>query len=242
MDRTSAGWTTDAQADSGEAPAVVAVCGLAFEAALVAGPQVAVLCAPGALCLGGRLQDLLRAQARPWRGVISFGCAAGLDPALAPGTCVLAETIVTAAGAIPVDAAWLRELSACLPAAVRGTLAGVDLPLCDPAAKAALRAASGACAADMESHVVAALAQQHGLRFAACRVVLDPAWRSVPSCALAGMCADGTNALGPLLGALGARPSQLPALAALAVDACVARRTLRTVRKRLSGALAVPVA
>jgi hopanoid-associated phosphorylase len=234
------GWAPRAHADCEEPSAVVAVCGLAFEAALAAGPGVAVLCAPGARNLAGQLQVLLSARAGACRGIISFGCAAGLDPALAPGACVLADAVATPTEIIPTDAPWLRALSACLPAAARGTLAGIDTPLCDAGDKAALRQASGACAADMESHVAAALARHYGLPFAACRVVLDPAWRSVPSCALAGLRGDGTSAIAPLLRALAAQPSQVPALAALAADARLARRTLLTARARLGATLGVP--
>jgi hopanoid-associated phosphorylase len=219
---------------------VVAVCGLAFEAAVARGPEVTVLCAPGARDLDSQLQALLSSGPPACRGIISFGCAVGLDPALAPGACVLAEAVVTAAGIIPADPAWLAALSARLPGAVHGTLAGIDRPLCDAGAKAVLRHTTGACAADMESHVAASLARQHGLPFAACRVVLDPAWRAVPSCALAGLRADGTNAIGPLLGALAAQPSQLPALAALAADARLAKRSLGAARVRLGVALAAP--
>jgi hopanoid-associated phosphorylase len=234
------GWAPRAHAESEEPSAIVAVCGLAFEAAIVASPQVAVLCAPGARSLAGRLQELLGKQAGRCRGIISFGCAAGLDPVLTPGACVLAEAITTPSGIIAADAAWLEALSACLPHAVHGTLAGIDMPLCDAGDKAAVRQASGACAADMESHVAASLARHYGLSFAACRVVLDPAWRGVPSCALAGLRADGTSAIGPLLRMLAAQPSQLPALAALAADARIARRSLRSARARLGAMLAVP--
>jgi hopanoid-associated phosphorylase len=235
------GWAPRAHADCEEPSAVVAVCGLAFEAAIVASPQVAVLCAPGARGLAGKLQELLGTQAGRCRGIISFGCAAGLDPALTPGACVLAEAVTTPTEIIQTDAAWLRALSACLPGAVHGTLAGIDMPLCDAGDKAALRQASGACAADMESHVAAALARHYGLPFAACRVVLDPAWHGVPSCALAGLREDGTNAAGPLLRALAERPWQAPALATLAVDAYRARRGLHAARSRLGAALAAPV-
>jgi hypothetical protein len=153
---------------------------------------------------------------------------------------VLAKAVTTPSGIIAADAAWLEALSACLPHAVHGTLAGIDMPLCDAGDKAALRQASGACAADMESHVAASLARHYGLSFAACRVVLDPAWRGVPSCALAGTRADGTSAIGPLLRALAAQPSQLPALAALAADARIARRSLRSARALLGATLGVP--
>ncbi|MFL6674015.1 MAG: phosphorylase [Massilia sp.] len=220
--------------DSGQA--VIAVCGMAFEAAIAAGPRVVVLCGPGA----ARLEQLLGQEAGRCRGIISFGTAGGLDPALAPGACVIADAVATPAARYPVDALWLAALRACLPHAVCGTIAGVDDPVCDAAAKAILWQGSGACAVDMESHRAALAAQQLGVPFAACRVVLDPAHRGLPSGASAGLRGDGTVALLPVARALAADPWQLPALIQLALDARVAGRALRMARARMGTALALP--
>jgi hypothetical protein len=138
---------------------------------------------------------------------------------------------------IPADAAWVRTLLGCLPGAWPGKLAGLDGPLASSADKLALWRDSGACAVDMESHAAALFARRHGLPFAACRVVLDPAWRDLPSCALAGMREDGTAAPWPLLRALGTAPGELGPLLALALDAWRARRVLRQVRGRLGARL-----
>ena len=279
---------------------VLAACGLAFEAALAAGPGVVAVCGPGPARLGEWLEALLderrgerlaprcdpwrdvpldpwrdgrhdaqldeRADARAgarhaaeptgpvvagtedpppradpaWAGIISFGCAGALDPDLAPGTCVLATGVQTADGFLSADAAWLCNLARRLPDAVHGELAGLDAPLMTVGGKAALWRSSGACAVDMESHAAARFAQRHGLPFAACRVVLDPAWRGVPPCALAGMRPDGGSAPWPLLRALSAAPDQLGLLGMLACDAWRARRALGRVRARLGARLAAP--
>jgi hypothetical protein len=59
-------------------------------------------------------------------------------------------------------------------------------------------------AADMESHLVARLADSHGLSFAAVRVVIDPADRAVPPAALLAMAPDGgTNMSSKIWGILG---------------------------------------
>lgn len=225
-------------------PPVLAACGLAFEAALAAGPGVAVVCGPGPERLSARLDACLAmppgSAAQSWSGILSFGCAGALDPGLAPGTCVLATGVQTGEGFLCADPDWLRGLARCLPGAVAGELAGLDAPLLDAADKARLWRDSGACAVDMESHAAARVARRHGLPFAACRVVLDPAWRSVPPCALAGMDADGGNALLPLLRALAAAPRQLGPLCVLAGDAWRARRALGRVRARLGARLALP--
>jgi hopanoid-associated phosphorylase len=214
---------------------VLVVCGMAFEAAIAAGPGVVTLCGPGAAGL-----ERLRARGAPaWRGIISFGTAGGLDPALRPGACVLADAIVTPAGRYPVDAHWLSALRACLPQARQGTLAGVERPLCDAAARASMWRGSGACAVDMESHRAALFARQLGLPFAACRVVADPAHRSLPPGAIAAMREDGTTALMPVLRALALEPGQLAAMMRVAADAYAARRSLRAARAMVGGGFAM---
>jgi len=223
----------------GPAP-VLAACGLAFEAALAAGPGVTAVCGPGSVRLGQTLAERLRETGTEWAGILSFGCAGGLDPSLAPGTCVLATGVQTADGFLCADAAWLRGLARRLPGAVAGELAGIDAPLLSPADKAELWRASGACAVDMESHAAARIASRHGLPFAACRVVLDPAWRSVPPCALAGLGSDGRQAFYPLLRALARRPRELGPLCVLACDAWRARRELGRVCTSLGERLALP--
>lgn len=223
------------------ATSVVAVCGLAFEAAIAAGPDVVTLCGPGSGSLATRLEALLAQHGHACRGIISFGTAGGLDPALQPGACVLAERVVTPDKDFPVDRGWLDALRACLPEARTGTLAGVDHPVADIAAKARLWRSSGACAVDMESHRAALLAQRHGLPFVACRVIVDHADRQVPSAALAGMNADGTVALSRLLGELALHPGQLAGCIRLAFDAAAARRQLRAVRLATGAAFALPV-
>lgn len=239
--------------DAAPGPRVVAVCGFPFEAAIADGPGVVTVRGPGPWRVAHRLHALLAMPPLPnaqdaqdaqdvprWTGIISFGCAGGLDPDLACGTCVVATGVLTPDGTIAADADWARALLACLPGARSALLAGVDAPLATSAAKVRLWRDGGAVAADMESHAAALAARRHGIPFAACRVVLDPAGRSLPPCALAAM--DGTGALWPVLRGLAAAPAQLGAVCALAGDAWVARRALRRVRARLGAALGMPAA
>jgi hypothetical protein len=92
----------------------------------------------------------------------------------------------------------------------------------------------------MESHLAASAARRHGLPFAALRIVADPAHRSVPACAIAGLGADGRTALAPLLRALAANPAELPMLAMLAADAFTARRHLRAARASAGESFGAP--
>jgi hypothetical protein len=153
---------------------------------------------------------------------------------------VVATGVLAGDEIIAADAAWVRLLLACLPGAWPGKLAGLDLPLLTSVDKLALWRKTGACAVDMESHAAALAARRHRLPFAACRVVLDPAWRDLPSCALAGMREDGSSAPWPMLRALAGAPGELGPLCALALDAWRARRALRQVRARLGARLAAP--
>jgi hopanoid-associated phosphorylase len=220
---------------------VLVISGLAFEAAIAAGPDVVTLCGLGAGLQATGLEAWLAQPVHAWRGILSFGTAGGLDPALRPGACVLAESVVTPEGHFFADADWLNALRACLPQAMQGTLAGVDHPVPDAMAKARLWRSSGACAVDMESHRAALLAQRYDLPFAACRVIVDHAHRHVPTAALVGVHADGTMALSRLLRELARHPAQLPGCVRLAFDAAAARRTLRMVRALTGAAFALPM-
>jgi hopanoid-associated phosphorylase len=235
--------------DAAPGPRVLAVCGMPFEAAIAQGPRVVTVCGPGPWRVAHRLHALLAMPTWPhaddgprWAGIISFGCAGGLDPGLAGGSCVVATGVLAPDGIIAADPDWTRALLASLPGARSALLAGVDAPLTSAGAKARLWRDGGAAAADMESHAAALAARRHGIPFAACRVVLDPAWRGVPACALAAMDVAGAGAPWLALRGLAAAPTQLGAMCALARDAWVARRALRRARARLGAALGMPAA
>lgn len=211
---------------------VIAVCGLHFEAAIARGPGVQTFCATGSAV--ALLPELARAAAGG-AGIISFGCAAGLDPALAPGDCLLADQVLWPGGSLVPDKRWLRALRERLPAAHGGVLACVDDPVTSREDKSRLWSTSGARAADMESHHVARIAARHGLPFVALRVVVDPSTRNLPPCAIAAMKEDGGIAAGPFLRSLAAHPGQAGAVFTLATDARAARRGLLRARA-LAGA------
>ncbi|KQY16195.1 hypothetical protein ASD28_22375 [Massilia sp. Root133] len=215
------------------APGVLVVCGMPFEAAIADGPGVTSVCGPGPWRVAQRLHGMLDGPG-DWAGIISFGCAGGLDPALACGDCVVATAVLTPDGLVATDPDWSRALLDRLPGARPGLLAGADAPLATPAAKAALWRDAGAAAVDMETHAAALAARRHGLPFAACRVVLDPAWRTVPAAALAGL---DTGGVWPVLRALVRAPGQIASVCVLAGEAWVARRSLLRARARLGAGL-----
>ncbi|MFP4003003.1 MAG: hypothetical protein ACLFV8_04440, partial [Alphaproteobacteria bacterium] len=87
--------------------------------------------------------------------------------------------------------------------------------------------ASGAAAVDMESHAVARAARERGLPWAAIRAVADPANRTIPATAMAGLAPDGTARPWRVIRELTARPQDLPALIRLGRDAQAGLATLR---------------
>jgi adenosylhomocysteine nucleosidase len=93
--------------------------------------------------------------------VILTGLAGALDPALVCGNVV-------------VDAeSWPGFETS--PGFQSGKIHGSDVLVPTPAAKAKLRAQTGASAVDMESHIVRAWARQHGLPLLIVRAILDTA-------------------------------------------------------------------
>jgi adenosylhomocysteine nucleosidase len=79
-----------------------------------------------------------------------------------------------------------------LGCAVYADIAGVDAPVVKSDEKRLLLDARSSVAVDMESHVAGEAAEAHGMPFAACRVILEPAYRTQPPAALIDLRPDGT--------------------------------------------------
>ena len=121
-----------------------------------------------------------------------------------------------------------------------GTLLAARQPIASVAEKAALRAASGALAVDMESGAVAEAAAGAGLPFLALRIVADPADRAIPAAALQGIAPDGSRRPSAVLLNLLTRPADLAPLIRLARDSDAALRQLRRVASLVGSALFTP--
>jgi hopanoid-associated phosphorylase len=223
---------------------VIAVTGMAFEARIARGPGVEAVFAARSDLLERAISEAL---ARGCSGIISFGTAGGLAPELEPGTLVIASSVSGPFGILDTDPEWSARLFAAFAGtplearAVRGTMAGVAAPLTGVQEKSSMYRATGALAVDMESHIAGAIATARGLPFAMCRAIVDPAWRSLPSAATAGLRDDGTTTILPILRELLKEPSQLGALLRVAGDARAARTSLVQARHALgvAGALGV---
>ena len=241
---------------------VIAVTGLRREARILADPAVRTIAGGGDAT---RLEADIEAACAGASGIISIGLGGALAEGLWPGDWVVASAVVAMAdpsdlpplgevrpggkGAeahAPVDASpqrgeindpWARRLLESLPGARLGPIAGSDVMLVDAAAKAALHAATGALAVDMESHIVARVAARHGLPFVAARTISDGAGRALPRAAQAGMKPDGGMDLAGVIAALARRPWELPALIRTGVEAEAAFRALLRGRQLLGPAL-----
>jgi adenosylhomocysteine nucleosidase len=208
---------------------LLAVTGLKREAALLAAPGVIVIPGGGdSPALAAKLEAAFR-QHHP-RGVVSVGLGGALSPALAVGDWVVADRIVGDGEAWPTETGWAAELQARLGAKAHlGPIAASETMVVDAASKAALRAATGALAVDMESHVAARFAAAHGLPFAVLRVISDGADRALPKAAQAGMKKDGGMDILAVLKSLALDPAQLPALIRTGQEAEVAFKALKQV-------------
>ena len=167
-------------------------------------------------------------MARGVAGLVSFGLAGGLDPALAAGALVVPSRVIEAGLSYATDPALSARLGGMMQ---RHALAGSAI-LADPAAKRAARAATGAAIIDLESGAVARVATRHNLPFAVLRAVCDPAGRTLPPLALAALDAGGRIGSGRVLASLLRQPWQIPALLGLAGDAMRARLALAAAVRR----------
>jgi adenosylhomocysteine nucleosidase len=228
-------------------PRFVAVTGLAFEARIVAGPGVTVVCGGGQIHFRRSLEAAIR---NGCHGVLSFGIAGGLAPHLKPGACVVARNIIAENGRYASDIAWSQSLiekmrrRASRFAALRdvsfGDIAGSDVPVACTHEKRRLHEKTGAVAVDMESHVAARIAIEHRVPFAAFRVITDPSHRALPPAALVATSMDGGVDFQAIIGSLVRHPEQVPTLLRLAVDSWAARRALIPSRRLLGPNLGLP--
>ncbi len=206
------------------------------EARIAAGPRIVTLSGCGDV--SGLAHRVEAAAAKEASGIISFGVAGGLAQDLAPGTKLVARSVISADGArFESDPIWSRQIAKALGGALLADIAGIDTPVAGIAARRALHLKTGALAADTESHVAARVAAFYSLPFAAFRVIADPAHRELPHAALVAIRRDGSLAFGAILGSLLKNPSQVPQLVRTANDARAAFVALFRGRKLLAGPL-----
>ncbi|WP_066650048.1 MULTISPECIES: phosphorylase family protein [Sphingomonas] len=226
---------------------ILIACGLQREAAILSREGVRAI--PG----GGdaaRLEAALEAAAPGAAMLLSCGIAGALDPALKAGDVVLhlppfvsseveKQALNDSRGvstALDTNGwgSWVQGLTSALPHAHHGRIIGQDHIAATVAEKAALHAATGALAVDMETHIAARVAARHGRPFAAIRTISDTASETLPPAALVGMNPDGSMAIGKVLLSLARRPAQLPALIRTGRNAEAAFRALGRVAEAIA--------
>ncbi|MCF3945885.1 hypothetical protein AiwAL_03835 [Acidiphilium sp. AL] len=205
------------------------VTGLAAEARLLAG--VSRFVGIGGGTPEGAATEAERLIGLGAAGLISFGLAGGLDPALPPGFLLVPQRIVEQDSTYECDPRLIEKIGGVTV----GLLLGGDAVAATIAAKAALFGGTGASAIDLESGAIARVARAHGVPFAVLRAVADPAWRDLPAAAIIALDHAGRIAIGRIALSIARQPGQLPALMTLARDAAKARSTLlERVRVRFS--------
>jgi adenosylhomocysteine nucleosidase len=192
-------------------------------------------------CSGARPEraraEAVRLLAEGASGLVSFGLAAGLDPELRPGDLVLADAVILGDGRrLSTDAAWRSRLLAALAeadiATHVGPATGTDRLLATSEQKRALREATGALAADMESHAVADAASAATKPFIVVRAISDPADQALPDAAIRLLGPEGEIRPTALIGVI-TRPWELIRLLGLGLQT---RRALGTLRKAVRSA------
>ena len=214
--------------------------GLLREARIISAPGIVAIAGGGdGTRLERDLEQAIRAQ--PVRAILSSGLAGALDPSLQIGDVIVGtegdpRLVATLQRALPtaivgmivgcdepvatIEAKRALRINPPLQGEGdrqrrwRGITTSGDTPpsalsgLPPPPAGEDLRVS----AVDMETHIVARVAERHGLPFATLRVISDTAGETLPPAALCGMRSDGTMAIGPVLASLLRHPAQLPAL------------------------------
>ena len=219
---------------------LLVVTGLLREARLAASNRTLTIAGGG---VSARLEARLREiDPSSLAGVVSYGFAGAIDPALAVGDVVCPETVVAPTGErftadLSVQRTHVSALGADRVPVRLGAVLGVEAPVLGAAAKVSLAASHGAVAVDMESHVAASFAARHRLPFAALRAISDTTERDLPPVAGDAMRPDGSVDVLRVLTGLARSPGQLPGLIRTARDAGVAFRALRRVRGLLGPGL-----
>jgi hypothetical protein len=167
-------------------------------------------------------------------GLMSFGFAGGLDPALSAGTVVLPAEIVSGKGKrFMTSTAWRERLSAAFgrrrPSAA-GALLTSMVPIGSVADKASAFRETGAVAVDMESFNVAEVAAAFSLPFIAVRVIVDTAADTLPQAVLAAS-RGGRMSLPRLASGLALAPRELAGLIRLAQQYRAASLSLAAVAR-----------
>jgi adenosylhomocysteine nucleosidase len=184
---------------------VIVVTGTKREALALARVNVEVI-------VGGsdpeRLLRALRLAAPRAGGIVSFGMGGAIDRGLRLGYWVIGRRVIGAQSA-QADEAWVEALHSRLPHARVGAVYADGRMLARHAEKTEQSSGSAALVADMESHIVAQVAQEAGVPFAVLRCISDVAQVELPPAVEVMMGADGAVDWRAMLRSVLGQPGQI---------------------------------
>lgn len=193
---------------------IAVIVGMNSEAALLP-PGMAWAAAGGVTRRVTDLSERLLAQGA--EGLLSFGIAGGLDPALKSGDLVVGTAVQWEGESFAADPAWASRLLSAISGSRARTVAAVSRIAATPEAKRVLYD-GGASVVDMESGAMARACAKAGKPFAVLRAVADPAQRGLPKSVFVGLALDGSPRPWAVMGALLRRPWELPGLIRVGLD------------------------
>jgi len=168
--------------------------------------------------------------------LLSWGCAAGLDSALAPGALVLPEMLIAADGRVhEVDPAWHQRLHRCFSECLvvhTGSVVESRHLVVRATEKAALFECFRGIALDMESVAIAQLAGSKGIPFVSIRTIADPAENDLPRSVARALDSRGNIDLRTLFSYTLVHPAEFARLLRLGWHFHAAQRTLKSVVKQ----------
>lgn len=158
-----------------------------------------------------RLRGQLSAAAPGAIGILSFGFAGALADSLKIADWVVGSRLTGTVEA-ECDPHWSAALAAAIPGARTGTIYADGRLISDMAEKRAIGARHSAIAVDMESHIAARVAAEHGRPFAIIRCISDEARHPLPPAIAVAMRPDGGVDGLAMLRSLVTEPGQVPQL------------------------------
>lgn len=170
--------------------------------------------------------------------LISWGCAAALQPGLKSGDLTLPDTLVGSDDQeITVHPAWHRYSQQLLAQAQQvhiGRLAESQTIVASSKEKQQLQAITEAQVLDMESVAIAKIAGRNALPFLAIRAIVDPVSMDLPRAIQYAANTEGDIVLSRLLLFLALHPLELSGLIKLGLHFSAAKKTLKVAARQLS--------
>ncbi len=162
--------------------------------------------------------------------LLSFGVAGGLADNLTPSDIIIGSYVMDSEGRrYDCEGAMQQRFAGAAPHAKHGGVFGSTYVIDTAQAKTQWRDKTGALIVDMESHVIAEIAAEHGLPFGVLRGISDAAEAKLPPAVLCGINEDGSENIAGVLKSLAADPTQLPALLHFAGNTGTALKALARV-------------